>query len=336
MKVVHVAHRYDYGKPERGLSFEHYNFYETLVAMGHDTSYVDIGAGGGGPGSADALLHASVERERPDVVFCLLFGDEVSPEALGQVTTSGVPTVNWFADDHWRFADFTSRYAPHVSLAATTDRESLPEYERIGARAVLTQWAAATQRYRPTPGPLRYDVTLVGQVYGERPGLVAALRADGVDVRTWGTGWGVRRHHWLLGTKQPFAALGGARLLSRVQASTRADQDEMIRIFGTSRVNLNPTEASHDGVPQIKGRTFEVPACGGLLLTGPALHLEDYYVPGEEVVVFDDVDDMRAKARWLLDHDDERRRIAEAGHARTVAEHTYEKRLGAIFAALGA
>ena len=38
-----VALKYDYGIRERGLSFEHYTFYDALVNMGHDVLYFDIG-----------------------------------------------------------------------------------------------------------------------------------------------------------------------------------------------------------------------------------------------------------------------------------------------------
>ena len=42
-RILHVALKYDYGLRERGLSFEHNNFYHALVNMGHDVLYFDIG-----------------------------------------------------------------------------------------------------------------------------------------------------------------------------------------------------------------------------------------------------------------------------------------------------
>ncbi|HET9946126.1 MAG TPA: hypothetical protein VFR56_10780, partial [Actinomycetes bacterium] len=195
MRVLFVAHRYDYGRPERGLSFEHYNFYEPLVALGHDVDFLDIGepVRAGRPDLVDEQLVDAVRRVAPDLVFTFLYADEISPEAIASVTASGVPTLNWFADDHWRFETFSARYAPSYSFVATTAESALPKYAAIGCTGVIkTQWAAAHHRYAPSAEGLRFDATFVGQVYGDRPMLVQALREAGVDVRTWGTGWAER------------------------------------------------------------------------------------------------------------------------------------------------
>lgn len=42
MLILYVALKYDYGKPKQGCSFEHYNFYNTLLHMGHDILYFDF------------------------------------------------------------------------------------------------------------------------------------------------------------------------------------------------------------------------------------------------------------------------------------------------------
>ena len=41
MRILYAAMKYDYGKPEQGLSFEHYNFYDSFLHMGHDILYFD-------------------------------------------------------------------------------------------------------------------------------------------------------------------------------------------------------------------------------------------------------------------------------------------------------
>jgi spore maturation protein CgeB len=334
VKVLFAAHRHDYGKPERGLSFEYFNFYEPLTHLGNEVSFFDIGehAPAGVPGSADAALAAAVRKVAPDLLFTFLYAHEISPGAVAAVTATGVPTLNWFADDHWRFEDFSSRYAPSYAWIATTAASALPKYAALGCTNVIkTQWAAAHHRYRPSGEPLRYDATFVGQAYGERPALVARLRAEGVQVETWGTGWAERRWHRAVAHRPVVRSLGGRRVLAAAQARTRCNQDDMIQIFGTSRLNLNFTEASQGNEAQIKGRTFEVPACGGFLLSGRSAHLEEYYVPGQEVVIFEDPSDLIEKARYFLANESARARVAAAGYLRTLAEHTYEHRFAEIF-----
>jgi spore maturation protein CgeB len=182
---------------------------------------------------------------------------------------------------------------------------------------------------------LSHDVTFVGQLYGERGAVIDRLAQSGIHVETWGTGWGVRRWHRAAAKAPVVRSVGGRRILSRAQERTRADQQQMIEIFGTSRVNINLTDSSQAGEAQIKGRTFEVPACGGFLLTGWAQELEAYFEPGREVAVFRDTDELVDKSRFYLDHEESRRQIALAGYQRTVAEHTYERRLSELIRSMG-
>jgi spore maturation protein CgeB len=130
----------------------------------------------------------------------------------------------------------------------------------------------------------------------------------------------------------------------------------MVRVFGTSRINLNLSNSSTDSSPktlrarvgkllgrgpkgpqpaQIKGRNFEVPGCGGFLLTERVPHLERYFELGTEVAVYDTADELVEQVGYWLAHDEERAAVAEAGYQRVMAEHTYDHRFEAIFTAVG-
>ncbi len=337
MRILYVAHRYDYGRPELGLSYEHHNFFESLCAMGHEVDYFDLGAHlhARGRDAMNETLSARARSTAPDLMFSFMFEDELEPDVVRGISNHTM-TFNWFADDHWRFESFTSRWAHCFTWVSTTASSALPKYAAIGYRNVIkTQWAAATSRYQKHGLPLVHDVTFVGQAYGDRPDVVQRLRKAGVPVRTYGRGWRVRPEHRLAARLPVIRSLGGAALLRRVEATTRCDQDEMLAIFEQSRINLNLVAASQGGGSQIKGRTFEVPACGGFLLDGPAEGLAEYFDIGRELVVYEDVDDMAEKCRFYLTHDDARARIARAGHRRVHREHTYVERFRHIFAAMG-
>ena len=79
-------------------------------------------------------------------------------------------------------------------------------------------------------------------------------------------------------------------------------------------------------------RTFEVPAVGGCMLTeDTAEHREIFGLEGESVLYFLGEVEMVAKARWLLDRPEERRRLAEAAHAKIQSGYcTYQDRLRQI------
>jgi spore maturation protein CgeB len=92
-----------------------------------------------------------------------------------------------------------------------------------------------------------------------------------------------------------------------------------------SVISLNFSNSK--GNNQIKARTFEVPGAGGFLLTENAQGLDQFYLPGKEIVTYDSLDDLVQKAKYFLSHPCERDAIALAGFKRTLNEHTYEARL---------
>ncbi len=370
MRILYVAMKYDYGRRTQGPSFEHCNFYDSLVHMGHDIMYFDFMTLMQEHGRTwmNTRLREVAEREKPDLMFTVLFTDEFDASVLRDVTENiGIVTINWFCDDHWRFEQYSRLWAPCFRWVVTTAESALPKYAQMGYHNVVkSQWACNTFLYRRLNLPLEYDVTFIGQPYGQRRQVIEQLRHAGIRVSTWGQGWD----------------------------EGRASQDEMIKIFNTSRINLNLTAAyganSHDDpetpsakthplwrlleyipfttarqgsmtgctqispkselaqptVPepagpagntteQIKGRNFEVPGTGGFLLTENAAHLEDYYKLGEEVVNFSSTEEMVEKVRYYLSHEDERTAIAEAGYQRTLKDHTYRQRFQEIFAQIG-
>ncbi len=349
MKILYVGLKYDYADPTRGSSFEHNNFYDTLSRMPeHEVVYFpfdEVMLEQGRDGMNAALLRA-VYDEQPDLVFFFLFGDEIFPRTIEEITQhSGATTFNWFADDHFRWFNFSRYWAPLFHWVATTDVRALTRYRRIGYTNVIrSQWACNHFTYKPLDGPYEYEVTFIGRPHSNRPRLVHMLEKAGIRVHCWGYGW----------------------------PNGRVSQEEMIRLFSRSKINLSfargaeegglkpvvrvffdrrPDRSMHLRPPrewwerahvllgkrrdQIKGRNFEIPGAGGFLLTGAAEHLAEYYVPGKESAVFSTPRDLIERIRFYLSHDEERETIREAGYQRTLREHTYVHRFRAIFRAMG-
>lgn len=350
MRILYVAMRYDYGRPEQGDSFEHCNFFDCLQHLGHDILYFDfmtLLVERGRDGMNVRLLEIA-QAEKPDVMFTVLFGDELDKQTIRRISDlPDTTTVNWFCDDHWRYDHFSRHWASAFNWVVTTDSASVPKYHADGnANVIKSQWAANHFLYRKLDLPLAHEVTFVGKPHGIRRELIATLREFGVPVNVWGKGWG----------------------------QGRATQKEMIEIFNQSRINLNLSNSSTgrrrrrwqrgldharrigrrsfrlppragvvtellstDRFPeQIKGRNFEVPGCGGFLLTGHADNLHEYYEPSREIACYRSFEGLVWQVRHYLDHEDERAAIAESGHARTLAEHTYAHRFAEIFRAIGA
>lgn len=100
---------------------------------------------------------------------------------------------------------------------------------------------------------------------------------------------------------------------------------DMFSLFYNSKIILN----GHIGVAGSYAgnmRLFEVTGLGSCLLTDNKKNLSDLFDTSKEIVVYDSVEDCIAKAKWLLDNEVERKKIADAGHQRTMKYHTVENR----------
>ena len=90
-------------------------------------------------------------------------------------------------------------------------------------------------------------------------------------------------------------------------------------------VNFNCTSKQMKGA--VNQRVFDVPACGGFVLTDRRPQLDDLFEPGRESAVYDDPEDIPGLVRWYLQDHHARRAVSEAARARVLAEHTYVHRL---------
>jgi hypothetical protein len=73
-------------------------------------------------------------------------------------------------------------------------------------------------------------------------------------------------------------------------------------------------------------RLFEATGAGACLLTDWQEDLSNYFEPDVEVATYRSPEELIRKARFLMEHPEERQRIAKAGQARTLRDHTFCQR----------
>lgn len=99
----------------------------------------------------------------------------------------------------------------------------------------------------------------------------------------------------------------------------------MLSVLSCAKVGLN---FHIDAAGRYAGniRLYEVTGVGSCLLTDEKENLHQLFERDTEVVTYKSADECLEKAKWLLEHPKEREAIAKAGQARTLRDHTYEKR----------
>jgi spore maturation protein CgeB len=103
--------------------------------------------------------------------------------------------------------------------------------------------------------------------------------------------------------------------------------------FSSSRLTLNVTRADMAAMGWCpSGRFFEAAACGTPVLTDRWEGIEDFFAPGEEVLV---ADGTQAATAALDLSDAEITRLGRAARERTLSEHTSDRRADQLLALLG-
>jgi len=315
LRLLYLGMQWDYGDRNRGTSFEHDNFYPSLMSWDKVSQfkYFDFVefANQHGIAKMSEALKKTVDEFQPDAMFSVFFEPNHDPtkSVIKSITeTTPCKTINWFCDSHYRYENFDTQWAPHLSYCVTTSEVAYKRYKHDGFanKVIKSQWFASPS-YRKIEGMAKdVGVSFVGQPHGDRRNVIQFLLTQGVKCDCYGHGWG-----------------------------KRLSFSEMVEMFNRTKVNLNLNNAADARFKQIKGRNFEVPGCGGFLLTGNSENLADYYVPGREIVIFEGNHDLSEKVKHYLSNDEERERIAEAGYKRTMREHTAAHRLDAIFSKAG-
>lgn len=101
--------------------------------------------------------------------------------------------------------------------------------------------------------------------------------------------------------------------------------EEMPIIFHNSKINLNITSKPiRSGLPL---RIFDILGCGGFLLTNFQPELPEFFTPDEDLVYYENLEDLAAKAEYYLHHESRRKEIAEHGFETVKTYHTYPIRL---------
>ena len=109
--------------------------------------------------------------------------------------------------------------------------------------------------------------------------------------------------------------------------------DEMPKIFKLSKINLNISlKCIQSGIPL---RALDILGCGGFLLTNYQPEIAECFVDGEEVVMYTSLQDAVEKCAYYLEHEEERKQIAENGFKKVQEVFQYEDKLREMLVTVG-
>ena len=257
-------------------------------------------------------LALACRNTQPDMVIYVRC-DEIFPETIVQIANEipGCFQVAYHNDNPYK--GFSRRLKmrhflgslKHVSLTLVYRPGNVVAAQACGANRVeVLPPSYIRDRHFPQPNGEMNDVVYIGHFEDDgREDVVQAIHDSGIKLRIYGTGWedAQQRKPWLAAQEirqvwgTEYAALLSAAKISLVFLSTR-NADVYTR------------------------RCFEIPACGSLMMAPRTPELEGLFADGLEAVYWDSPNDLVAKIRYYLEHDEERTVIAAAGHARLLRD----------------
>jgi spore maturation protein CgeB len=241
----------------------------------------------------------------------------IDASALKEIGKLGIKRLNFLTDDPWNKAHYAPWFfnaLPHYDIIFSPRRANIPDLLKVGCQKVeylpfgydeVLFYPETVRQEIQTAIP---DVLFAGGADKDRVLYMHALIKSGIQLALYGSYW-----EKYLETKSH--TLGQADVPTLRSAIARAK----ICLCLVRRAN-------RDGHCM---RTFEVPAVGGCMLTEDTQeHRNIFGNEGENVLYFNSVAEMLDKTRWLLEHEQERQRLANNAHQLiTQGHHTYGDRL---------
>jgi hypothetical protein len=326
VKVLSVVRKQYYSRVE-AVEPLYLEFTDPLRELGHEVDHFDQFAARdqyGIEGCGERFLSVVAGGAYDVVLYQTSDSPHMPPDAIAAARDHAV-IIAWNSDDDWQWDTQTSHLAPYFSYMVTTYPHIYEQNHAQQPNLLLSQWGCY-DGFADFSREKDLGFTFAGNVYGSRNRECRVLRRT-AGLQTYGAG--ARLVHLRL----PFV-----RGVSRVRplygpALTFAAIND---IWNRTRVSFTPMGASiDDSQLQIKSRTFEMGLSGTLMLCQHAPSLEAYYEPDREFVAFTSIEDCADKARFYMQNERERARIAKAYHDRTQAEHLWQHRFTALFKTVG-
>lgn len=258
------------------------------------------------PGLAEIAI-AQIKSAKPDVLYCQdlsFFPGEVLRElkqhvrlVVGQIACPLPP------ESFLKGYDLILTSFPHF-------------VDRLRALGVRSEYfrIAFDPRVLSRLGPVEQDIdfSFVGGISRHHDGATPLLEylVEQTNMRVFGYGADS------LPTSSPIRRQHGGEVWGL----------NMYRALARSRITLN----RHINVAENFAnnmRLFEATGVGAMLLTDRKDNLQDLFDIGSEVVAYSSREEAVEIVRHYLSHPEERARIARAGQARTLRDHTYPQRM---------
>jgi spore maturation protein CgeB len=294
----------------------------------------------------------AARAQRPDLVWAEK-QEHLRPETLEEVRRIGGRLLHYTPDPYfslsWKRTKLLDACLPLYDYVVTSKSYELSDYQRICRQVVYMPLGYAEAIHRPVlPSDQRAyhsfasDIGFVGGWEPRREVLLDAVAGIGCRLKIWGYSWdhlvdgrwNPRRAYRLrmLAGREPFRIQRNERLAGALQGGEVYGDAYAWALTG-ARISVGFLRMVCPD--QHTTRTFEIPACGSMLLADRTEEHQSFFEEGKEAEFFSSKEELLEKVEYYLRHEAVRARVAGAGYLRTMkSRYSYTDRLLDVLAAL--
>lgn len=251
-------------------------------------------------------------------------------ETIETLRASGAHLVHFTPDPYfylpWKRTRLMDAAMRHFDVLVYCKNYERADYEATGRPTVYMPLGFCDRTHRPLPDTDPRWNCAVGFLGGWEPrreALLGSIARMGADLKIWGGYWDfLRDGRWTLRRKLILNQLAGGEpfriqadpLLSKTLQGTEVYGDDYARALTGSRIGVGFLRRVCPD--QHTTRTFEIPACGGLLLADRTDEHQEFFEEGREAEFFETPDELLDKIRFYTENDVARNRVATGGRER--------------------
>lgn len=274
-------------------------------------------------------VQAAARSFRPD----LLWAERqqfLCAEVLDELKKIGIRLIHFTPDPYfslsWKQSRIMNRALRHFDVLVYCKSYESADYERLRKPVVYMPLGYCDEVHRPL-GSLdahwQSEVASLGGWEPHREYLLRRLAIEGFDVKIWGFHWDflldgrwTPRRHLIL------RQIAGGQCFSfhcdeqvrRTYQGVEVYGDDYARALTGAKIGVGFLRRVCPD--QHTTRTFEIPACGSMLLAERTDEHCQFFAEGTEAEFFDSPEELVDKVRFYCANEPARKRIAEAGYAR--------------------
>jgi spore maturation protein CgeB len=280
---------------------------------------------------------------RPDLVWAEK-QEYLATDTLHSARKLGARLVHFTPDPYfylsWKRTRLMDEAIRTFDVLIFCKRYEQADYEALGKPTIYMPLGYCDEVHRPLPAEdskWAADVGFIGGWEPRRERVLHSVAAAGIDIKIRGAYWDfLKDGRWtfrryvilrqLAGTEK--FAISADTVLAQAHHGDEVYGDDYARAVTGARVGLGLLRRTWPD--QHTTRTFEIPACGSMLLADRTNEHQNLFEEGKEADYFDSTEELLDKTIFYCHNELARQRIARRGQERCVqSKYAYIHRLNA-------